>query len=1275
MLSLPPCHANYRFAFVLLSLFSIMLNISQAQSVILTEVMFNTSEANSEFIEIYNYSESPIDLQNFKIKYYTISPDEIISQTSNYLLYPHQYAIIFEGDYDFENGIYNNLIPGDALIFKLDDNAFGSSGMANTSNRKIYLINSIEDTLDTYIYSADNDKDFSDERIDFSDSLWSNSKIINGTPGKKNSVSKTQFDISISNFYANKSFVILGESVNLGVQLKNIGSDEVKEFYIKVYYDENQNNKGENEEVIFNAFVPHISPGDSVDKKIIFTELNAGENKFIAEVEYPQDEFILNNFAQITIMAISINELPGDLLINEIMYAPKNDEPEWVEIYNKSEKEIDLNKYQIADNSDTLRVRNSRFILKPKHYIVFSDDSTIINFYPTIENLVVTNLPALNNSGDKIIVLDSLNRVIDSLAYFPDWGGNNGNSLERIDPTLPSTDKNSWMESIFPTPGLINSVTQKDYDLTIDSVFTIPENPLIDTKTKFLVKVKNIGKETVNFNITLFDDPDADSIANNSLETTDIFSLANNDSIIISLLNDYFVTNLTVNYIFKLNVQDDDTTNNQYLFQLQPSYPKSSILVNEIMYSPINFEPEWIELYNNSAFDIDINKWAIGDVLTNPVYKKIEAQYIFPKQSYLVITKSRSIYDFHKNINSAIIELPFANLNNDEDGIIIRDINNRIIDSIQYTNDWGGTGGRSLERINLDFVSTNKNNWKTSIDLEGSTPGRINSVTPKKYDLSICSILTDPKYPVAGDSINIIAKVNNFGNFNADNFSIEFSYRDKFRNYVLDTFYNLSLASNDSITIEANRRIFLTDTLTILAKITFESDEDKINNYIEKIIVPGFNENTVLINEIMFKPSAGNPEWIEIVNNSDSTINLKNWSVGDLTNSSIITESPTMLLPEEYIIISDYYASNIFDDDVKVLQTNFPNLSNIKDAVIIYDFRDAVIDSVAYEVSSSFNISTSLERVSLNQPSVDLSNWTFSLSPTKSTPGEENSFLNIPEYYFDDVVFTEIMFNPSETNSEFLEIFNRSEKLIEIGGWKIEDTKGEYYYISNNSFSFKPNNYFVIAADSSILENYTWLGENENITILNLSSLNLTNAGKKLYLKDIRNNIIDSLEYSETWHNSALTETKNISLEIINHNLSRNNGSNWSSSVNEFGASPGLQNSINVENLTTKAKLEIVPNPFSPDNDGFEDFTHINYNLTQPVSQIRVRIYDSKGRFIRSLVNNRPTGSKGTIIFDGLDRDKNPLRIGIYIILLEAINSNNNIVEVVKEVVVVARKL
>ena len=99
------------------------------------------------------------------------------------------------------------------------------------------------------------------------------------------------------------------------------------------------------------------------------------------------------------------------------------------------------------------------------------------------------------------------------------------------------------------------------------------------------------------------------------------------------------------------------------------------------------------------------------------------------------------------------------------------------------------------------------------------------------------------------------------------------------------------------------------------------------------------------------------------------------------------------------------------------------------------------------------------------------------------------------------------------------------------------------------------------------------------------------------------------------------------------------------------------------------------PNPFSPDNDGFEDFTIINYKLNQITSQVRIKIYDSKGRLVRTLLNNQASGQSGSVIFDGIGDDGEALRIGIYIIFLEAINEGTGVVETMKTVVVVARKL
>ena len=291
------------------------------------------------------------------------------------------------------------------------------------------------------------------------------------------------------------------------------------------------------------------------------------------------------------------------------------------------------------------------------------------------------------------------------------------------------------------------------------------------------------------------------------------------------------------------------------------------------------------------------------------------------------------------------------------------------------------------------------------------------------------------------------------------------------------------------------------------------------------------------------------------------------------------------------------------------------------------------------------------------------------------SPGENNSMVNISTSNFGDVIINEIMYEPDPTNSEFIELYNNSPNPIELGGWRVVDVKGNSFSTFNFSKKLQPKEYFVISADSTIVKNYTWLENNKNLSVKNISSLGFTNSDKLIYLKDFRGTIIDSLRYSKNWHNSNLTETKNISLELINFNLKRNLTSSWNSSVDDFGATPGKRNSIYVEKLAGESKLDIFPNPFSPDNDGFEDYTFITYKLTQSTAQIRLKIFDSKGRLVRTLANNKPSGNEGTITFDGLNENKNPLKMGIYIVFLEALNSVNSILEVVKEVVVVARKL
>ena len=83
--------------------------------------MFYPQSGPNEFIELYNFSSTEsINLDSFKLKYSTSSPDIIIDAGEGTILQPNSYAIILEGDYPLGSGIYDALIPPEALILKIN---------------------------------------------------------------------------------------------------------------------------------------------------------------------------------------------------------------------------------------------------------------------------------------------------------------------------------------------------------------------------------------------------------------------------------------------------------------------------------------------------------------------------------------------------------------------------------------------------------------------------------------------------------------------------------------------------------------------------------------------------------------------------------------------------------------------------------------------------------------------------------------------------------------------------------------------------------------------------------------------------------------------------------------------------------------------------------------------------------------------------------------------------------------------------------------------------
>lgn len=1553
--------------YILFSFFLTQIIFSQSDTtIIFSEIMFYPTSGNNEFVEIYNTSlTQSVDLSNWKIKYYTSANDVIIDAGFGTVLPPQTFAIIFENDYDLVTGIYSGLVPSNALVLKIADGSFGSSGMANTTSRPLWLLNASNDTIDYYFYSADNLQTYSDEKIlmnrDSSQSNWANSLVSNGTPGFTNSVTPLSYDLIVSSLVFNPPQPILGEDVSVSTTIKNKGVLSANNFSIVIYNDTNFDSIGQANELIFSQSYSNLVSGDSITASTILSSLAVGSYQIISKVNFNEDEnplnnqliksfsvnslgnvyndliineimyaplsgqpewvellnksanplnlqkwkfadattsvtitnsdfilepdsfvvltadssilnyfpvsspiikismpalnnngdavvikdsmnvlidsvnylpswggntggkslerilkdnpsndpqnwktsqsifmatpgkinsvtpkdydlaitvfksttgfgiigepisfnstvkniglnnsgsfdlslfndtnydsipqqnelvsqqsfnslnvtdsipatFITKNFAEgennfilllnispdndttnniafTNIVGVTVNEIRNDIVINEIMYAPASPEPEWIELFNRSDKIINLKNYKIADTVDTTKVITDTMNLNPKEFLVIAKDSSVFSFYNIQSRVFIKAFPTLNNTNDKIILLDSLNRVIDSLQYFSNWGGSNGKSLERIDVNISSTDSTNWKTSISrynATPGTFNSVTKKDFDLFVSDILFQPKYPLNGDNVNIAAMIKNIGNFSASYSLSLFEDTNLDSIPDVLLETLAQLQINSNDSTVVAF--SYQIQNLLSKkayYVIAGFSNDQDTSNNYFYKIIEPGYPPQTVVVNEIMFAPFGGEPEWIELFNNSDTDINLNGWKISDVITTPAVAEIKTDFVIRAGDYAVITKDTTIFNYHRFILSPVLKLNLPNLNNDIDGVVLKDKRGLTIDSVFYSNQWGGTNGYSIERISSIVNSNQQSNWASSIDIEQSTPGRINSVTPKEYDLQLAEIIFTPRFPVSGDNISVSAKVKNTGLNTASVFEIIFFIDTDSNNVVdqlLSTVTSTNLTAGDSLIITANSPIQnLQQRTLVAASVAFAEDLDTLNNYSEKFIEPGFASDIIKINEVMYNPNDSFPEWIELVNVSSDSININNWSISDVLTTptkALITNQDVYIIPNEYFIISrDTSFQNFYPNvQTKVFYANFGTLGNTSDGVVLYDFRNGIIDSLFYRSSWGNKKGVSLERISLNEVTNDSTNWTLSLSQNGSTPGEVNSIFNMPAYQRNTIVINEIMFDPDVDNSEYIEFYNSTDDSVNIGGWTISDENRNTYKLFSTSFSFPPKSYFILIADSIMLSKYN-LSNFEFKNVLGTSSLGLVNTGEMILLKDVKGNVIDSVYYTNKWHNKNIISTKNKSLERINPNLGSNDPLNWSTCVNAVGGTPGFVNSIFTENKNLQPGISVSPNPFSPDNDGFEDYAIINYNLSQPVSQIKLKIFDSRGRLVRTIYGNQPSGSSGSVIFDGLDDNGSPLRIGIYIILLESLNENSGIVESLKSTVVVARKL
>jgi hypothetical protein len=1001
---------------------------------------------------------------------------------------------------------------------------------------------------------------------------------------------------------------------------------------------------------------------------------------------------------------LTFSQDPGDIILNEIMYAPvAGNSQEWFEVYNKSTNPVNIVNWKWKDATATLRtITTQNITINPNSFAVICEDSTAFKtFYTGFSGTLLqsSGWSGLNNTGDQLILFTQANVVMDSINFAPGWGGSTGNrSMERINPSGPTNQQTNWGTSlavIGATPGSQNSLSPLNNDLVLNIISFNNNNPLIGTNLVITANVKNRGQlPAAVYSVSFYEDYNRDTVptANELITTVNSGGALNAGDSINFDASDLLDSLGLRQYIAKVNYgTDEDTTNNKKAGSVNVTAAPTadSLIVNEIMYAPsTGTGQEWFEVYNKSANPVNLNGWKWKDSSGSQV--TITTQNVFvPPGGYAVICQdSNAVKSFYPNNPGIYLQTSWLSLNNTGDHVNLYNGTGALVDNVSFSSSWGGsTGNKSLERISVSGPSNQQSNWGSCVDIIGATPNKINSLTPKPNDLALNKITFNRTIPAIGDTLGITSQVKNRGLNSAPNFTV--SFYDDYNKDSIPTANELKVTLNstgglnpgDSANYTYNQVLDSAGLRQYISVVTYAPDNDTLNNKrIASIeVAGGSTAGRVIINEIMYDQPESECEWFELFNNSDSVVNLKNWKMQDnAATQYVITANDYLLPPDNYVVISQ--GTEIFKNHPKldsskvVVPSAWFNLSSTGDVVIVYKINGVISDRVDYDDSWGGD-KVSLERIDINGISNDSSNWTSSIDCEKSTPAKVNSILKAVHYTAGDLIVNEIMAGPRTGEAEWIELYNPTGQTINITNWLMQETGGQTIIADTCSALIKPGMYLVIAEDTTIYSSFGYLRTSDSTRkVFFTGSLGLNNDVDMVKITDIFRTKIDSVMYSDSWYNPNLPGSGR-SLEKINPGLNANDGRSWSSSTAPNGGTPGLRNSIFTNLQPTTSQIKISPNPFSPDGDGWEDFAIIDYKLQSSVSQVRMKIFDVKGRLIKTLLNNQAVGSSGQVVYNGLDDDNRKLRLGIYVVFIEALNDQNGVVETIKTAMVVAARL
>ncbi|MBK7106509.1 MAG: CotH kinase family protein [Ignavibacteriae bacterium] len=970
------------------------------------------------------------------------------------------------------------------------------------------------------------------------------------------------------------------------------------------------------------------------------------------------------------ILLFTIYTNAQSILINEVMASNKitildeDGEPsDWIELYNNSENEINLQNYFLSD--DSLNLKKWQFenmILAPREYLLIfaSDKDTVMNYHHT--NFKISA------SGEKIFLSDS-SQIIDQVivpALTVDF------SYGRI-----FNEFNNWKIQN-PTPGFENN--NNEIIQSADSVVASLPSGVYSSAISVELSA---GDSEIYFTL---DGSDPDS---NSTKYTDPIDISN-----ITILK-------AISY--KQNLKPSLISHHSYFIGVDTDLPIISLITD-----PVNLFSDSIGIYANGPgwtpnpphhganFWMDWERPAhvqFFDDDKNLGFSENCGIEIYGAYTRSFAQKSFSV-KFKEPYNSSALEYELF------PGFDITTFNSFILrnsgNDFQFTHFRDAMMQSLVKDLDIDYLEyrpaaayINGEYWGIYNIREKISEHYIanrHGVNPDSIDM-----LEGNMEVIHGDSLHYAELINYISN-NDMTTDEAYKYIDKkididncLLYFAAEVYYNSQDWPANNVKFWRERKengkwkwkwiLFDLDFGFNLYETSGQS-ENHLTYLLSGIETrPGSNPpwSTLLPRKILENPKIKN-KFINLISDllnsnfkSDRVVSIINqlknhltiegpkhrtrWGISDFTFNDHV-QRMTKFAQERPNYLRGFVRNFFGAGEDGLITINSTQGGKIK-------INSIILDPNNYPWSGKYFFNVPIEAVAIPDKGYKFVGWSEENSSTETTITfnvARSTFLtatfSVDSSTAKEIVINEINYNSSDEfdSGDWIELYNRKDFEIDLSNWYFSDSDSSHKFIFPSETKIAPKSFLVLVESDSLftskfpeVENY--LGE---------LGFGFNGSGEFMKLVNKNGEIIDSLTYDDNLPWPIEADGNGNTLELVDAETDNSVGESWKES--RKNGTPGKVNSVlvsindeNSANLPNQFLLmQNYPNPFNP-------LTIIEYSIPlsdiREISNVSLIIYDILGKVVEVLVNEKQNTGNYKVEFNGEN-----LSSGIYFYTLKCGN-------------------